>query len=202
MANTTTGNCVTADNLASMINVDQFNQMMKNTSNIATGFLNSYIKSQNEIAAPPVDVNLARYEQTALNLKREMIENHNLMIDELNKIHGIYESQLQSEKYTKELYGMLEKQNEKLHKAVENEIHTIEISDRKTYYENEQNGYAGSWSSFLNTLYKYVIIALIIIIIMKNRYKEFKLWGIVLGLALYPTLVIKIHICLMYFYFI
>jgi hypothetical protein len=189
MANTTTGNCVTADNLASMINVDQFNQMMKNTSNIATGFLNSYIKSQNEIAAPPVDVNLARYEQTALNLKREMIENHNLMIDELNKIHGIYESQLQSEKYTKELYGMLEKQNEKLHKAVENEIHTIEISDRKTYYENEQNGYAGSWSSFLNTLYKYVIIALIIIIIMKNRYKEFKLWGIVLGLALYPTLV-------------
>jgi len=189
MANTTTGNCVTADNLASMINVDQFNQMMKNTSNIATGFLNSYIKSQNEITAPPVDVNLARYEQTALNLKREMIENHNLMIDELNKIHGIYESQLQSEKYTKELYGMLEKQNEKLHKAVENEIHTIEISDRKTYYENEQNGYAGSWSSFLNTLYKYVIIALIIIIIMKNRYKEFKLWGIVLGLALYPTLV-------------
>ena len=134
MANTTAGNCVTADNLASMINIDQFNQMMKNTSNIATGFLNSYIKSQNEIAAPTVDVNLARYEQTALKLKREMIEKHNSMIDELNKIHGLYESQIQSEKYTKELYGMLGKQNEKLHKAVENEIHTIEISDRKTYY--------------------------------------------------------------------
>jgi hypothetical protein len=186
MANT--GNCVTADNLASMINVGQFNQMMKNTSNVATGFLSSYIKSQNEVNAPVVDVNLARYEQTALKLKREMIEKHDIMIDELNKIHGLYKTQIQSEKYTKELYAMLGQQNDKLHKAVEGEIHTIEISDRKTYYENEQNGYAGGWSSFLETSYKYVIIALIIIIILKKRYREFKLWGIIIGLALYPTM--------------
>ena len=186
MANT--GNCVTADNLASMINVGQFNQMMQNTSNVATGFLSSYIKSQNEVNAPVVDVNLARYEQTALKLKREMIEKHDIMIDELNKIHGLYKTQIQSEKYTKELYAMLGKQNDKLHKAVEGEIHTIEISDRKTYYENEQNGYAGGWSSFLETSYKYVIIALIIIIILKKRYRELKLWGIIIGLALYPTM--------------
>ena len=60
---------------------------------------------------------------------------------------------------------------------------------RKTYYENEQNGYAGGWSSFLNSLYKYVIIALIIIIIMKKRYRETKLWGIVVALIMYPTIV-------------
>jgi hypothetical protein len=84
MTNTTAGNCVTADNLASMINIDQFNQMMKNTSNVATGFLNSYIESQKQVTTPTVDPNLARYEQTAQNLKRDMEEKHEAMIAELN----------------------------------------------------------------------------------------------------------------------
>ena len=188
MANTTAGNCVTADNLASMINIDQFNQMMKNTSNVATGFLTSYIESQNQVNKQSVDPNMERYKQTALNLKREMTEKHESMIAELNKIHGLYATQLQSEKYTKELYKMLGIQNDKLHKAVEGEIHTIELSDRKTYYENEESGSAVWWSSFLDALYKYVIIALIIIIILKKRYRELKLWGIVIGLSLYPIL--------------
>jgi hypothetical protein len=189
MANTGTGNCVTADNLASMINVGQFNKMMKNTENVATGFLTSYVQSQNQVSTPTVDLNLARYEQTALKIKREMIEKHDKMIVELNKIHGQFVTQIQSAKHTKDLYEILGKQNDKLRKAVEGEIHTIEISDRKTYYENEQNGYAGGWSSFLNSLYKYVIIALIIIIIMKKRYRETKLWGIIIALIMYPTIV-------------
>lgn len=188
MANTTAGNCVTADNLASMINIDQFNQMMENTSNVATEFITSYVQSQNQATTPTVDPNLARYEQTALKVKRDMREKHDSMIDELNKIHGLYETQLQSEKYTKELYEMLGKQNDKLHKAVEGEIHTIELSDRKTYYENEENGSASWWSSFLETSYKYLIIALIVIIILKKRYREMKLWIIVTGLSLYPIL--------------
>jgi len=188
MANTTAGNCVTADNLASMINIDQFNQMMENTSSVATEFITSYVQSQNQATIPAVDPNLARYEQTALKLKREMTEKHDAMIVELNKIHGQYAAQIQSAKHTKDLYEILGKQNDKLRKAVEGEIHTIEISDRKTYYENEQNGYAGGWSSFFNSLYKYIIVALIIIIIMKKRYRETKLWGIVIGLALYPTI--------------
>jgi len=188
MANTTAGNCVTADNLASMINIDQFNQMMENTSSVATEFITSYVQSQNQATTPTVDPNLARYEQTALTLKRDMTEKHDAMIVELNKIHGQYAAQLQNAKHTKDLYEMLGKQNNKLRKAVEGEIHTIEISDRKTYYENEQNERAGWWSSFFNSLYKYIIVALIIIIIMKKRYRETKLWGIVIGLALYPTI--------------
>ena len=152
MANPTAGNCVTADNLASMINIDQFNKMMKNTSNVATGFLASYIESQNQVNKQSVDPNMERYKQTALKVKREMTEKHESMIAELNKIHGLYETQLQSEKYTKELYKMLGIQNDKLHKAVEGEIHTIELSDRKTYYENEENGSAVWWSSFLDAL--------------------------------------------------
>ena len=104
MANTGTGNCVTADNLASMINVGQFNKMMKNTENVATGFLTSYVQSQNQVSTPTVDLNLARYEQTALKIKREMIEKHDKMIVELNKIHGQFVTQIQSEKHTKDLY--------------------------------------------------------------------------------------------------
>ena len=110
------------------------------------------------------------------------------VIDEANYC---YVDQDYSKAYLKHLFSvneMLGKQNDKLHKAVEGEIHTIEISDRKTYYENEQNGYAGGWSSFLETSYKYVIIALIIIIILKKRYRELKLWGIIIGLVLYPTM--------------
>ena len=42
-------NCVTADNLASMINIDKFNQMIDNTSKVANNFLTSYIQSQKEI---------------------------------------------------------------------------------------------------------------------------------------------------------
>ena len=66
-------NCVTADNLASMINIDKFNKMIDNTSNVANNFLTSYIQSQKEIPVKAVDLNLERYTQTALNKQREMI---------------------------------------------------------------------------------------------------------------------------------
>ena len=78
-------NCVTADNLASMINIDKFNQMIDNTSKVANNFLTSYIQSQNEIPVKTVDLNLERYTQTALNKQREMIERHEKMMNELYK---------------------------------------------------------------------------------------------------------------------
>lgn len=181
-------NCVTADNLASMINIDKFNQMIDNTSKVANNFLTSYIQSQNEIPAKAVDLNLERYTQTALNKQREMIERHEKMMNELYRLYGLYETQLQSAKNTEDLYTMLLTQNNKLSKDVEGEIHTIEISDRKTYYETEQNGYAGWWSDFLSNNYKYVIIILILLVFMKRRFRDMKLWGIIIALALYPIL--------------
>ena len=78
-------NCVTADNLASMINIDKFNKMIDNTSNVANNFLTSYIQSQNEIPVKTVDLNLERYTQTASNKQREMIEKHEKMMAELYK---------------------------------------------------------------------------------------------------------------------
>ena len=83
---------------------------------------------------------------------------------------------------------MLTKQNAILKKEIEKLIHTIEISDRKAYYENEQNGTAGWWSHHFQNKYKYLIILLILAIVISKRYKEVKLWAIVVALALYPTI--------------
>jgi len=193
-------NCVTADNLASMINIDKFNQMIDNTSKVANNFLTSYIQSQKEIPVKAVDLNLERYTQTALNKQREMIERHEKMMNELYKTYGLYETQLQSAKNTEDLYTMLLNQNNKLSKEVEGEIHTIEISDRKTYYETEQNGYAGWWSDFLSNIYKYIIIILILLVFMKRRFREMKLWGIIIALALYPILAYYLIELLLIFY--
>ena len=180
-------NCMTIDSLSSVLDIDTFNKMITNTGNTVNGFLTSYIKSQAP-QPPTLQVEMDRYRQTALDEQRKMIEKHEKMIAELNKLFGLYESQLQSAKNTDDLYKMLQAQNLKLKKSVESEIHTIEISDRKTYYENEQNGYAGWWASVFNTTYKYLILLLILFVILKKRYNEPKLWVMIIALALYPML--------------
>lgn len=180
-------NCMTIDSLASVLDIDKFNKMITNTSDTVNSFLTSYIKSQSP-QPPTLQVEMDRYRQTALDEQRKMIEKHEKMMAELNKLFGLYESQLQSAKNTGDLYKMLQAQNIKLKKSVESEIHTIEISDRKTYYENEQNGYAGWWSSLFEKNYKYLILLLILAVIAKKRYNEPKLWGTIIALALYPML--------------
>ena len=180
-------NCMTIDSLSSVLDIDTFNKMITNTSNTVNGFLTSYIKSQAP-QPPTLQVEMDRYRQTALDEQRKMIEKHEKIIAELNKLFGLYESQLQSAKNTDDLYKMLQAQNLKLKKSVESEIHTIEISDRKTYYENEQNGYAGWWASLFEKNYKYLILLLILFVILKKRYNEPKVWAIIISLALYPML--------------
>lgn len=177
--------CVTADKLGGMLNVGKFNKMMDKVSNTATSFLTSYIKSQNAVAESP-NLDLARYRQTALNEKRIMTEKHEAMINGLNQLYGLYDTQIINAKNTEDLYKMLVKQNNKLEKNVESEIYTIDISDRKTYYENEQNSSAGWWSSVINSTYKYLIILLIVAVVLRRRTKEMKLWGTIAALALYP----------------
>ena len=180
-------NCMTIDSLSSVLDIDTFNKMITNTSNTVNGFLTSYIKSQAP-QPPTLQVEMDRYRQTALDEQRKMIEKHEKIIAELNKLFGLYESQLQSAKNTDDLYKMLQAQNLKLKKSVESEIHTIEISDRKTYYENEQNGYAGWWASLFEKNYNYLILLLILFVILKKRYNEPKVWAIIISLALYPML--------------
>ncbi len=188
--------CLQADDLESRLNVSAFNQMMNTTASKVTDFVDSYIKEQQSIkerrsiVGSSLDEN--RYRQTAMEIRRKMVEKHEQTMKILNREYGLLTTQIQNLEHTKELYEMLKKQNAILKKAVETQIHTIEISDRKTYYENEQNTTAGWWSEHFQTKYKYFIILLIIAIIISKRYKEVKLWAIVIGLALYPVLVIQV----------
>lgn len=193
---TDTSTCIQADDLESRLNISAFNQMMNNTASKVTDFVDSYIKEQHAIKEKRASVGSSleqnRYRQTAMEIRRKMVEKHEQTMKILNREYGLLTTQVQNLEHTKELYEMLKKQNIILKKAIETQIHTIEISDRKTYYENEQNTTAGWWSDFFQTKYKYLIILLIMAIIISKRYKEVKLWAIVIGLALYPVLVVQV----------
>ncbi len=182
--------CLTADDLSKQLNISKFNTMMNNTANKVTEFVNSYIEKQNDIKNEVKDksLDLNRYKQTALEIRRKMVEKHHKIINQLNRDYDILTTQIQNIEHTKELNKMLKKQNNVLKKEVENQVHVIEISDRKAYYENEQNSIANWWSHHFQTKYKYLILLLILGIVITNRYKEFKLWGIVIALALYPPI--------------
>jgi hypothetical protein len=188
--------CIQADDLGKHLNIAKFNKMMNNTASKVTDFVDSYIKEQQDIKdkranlAASLDQN--RYKQTAMEVRRKMVEKHENQMKILNREHGLLTSQIQNTEHTKELYKMLTKQNALLKKEVEKQIHIIEISDRKAYYENEQNGTAGWWSDHFIHKFKYLIILLILAIIISKRYKEIKLWAIVALLALYPIIAFTI----------
>ena len=72
------GSCVTADKLGELIDVAKFNKMMSKTTDTVNNFLDSYIQQQNDIknntANKNLELELARYRQTALNERRIMME--------------------------------------------------------------------------------------------------------------------------------
>jgi|TARA_B110000967_G_C18900997_1_gene575065 hypothetical protein len=183
------GKCITADTLGDHIDVKKFNTMMSKTVDTATSFLTSYQAEQNAKLPDQSALDYERYKQTALNKQRSMIEKHELMMIGLQQTFEYYKGQLMNTKSVQELHDMLIAQNTKLKGGVESEIHTIEISDRKTYYESEENESAGWWSNILSMLYKYLVILVIVTIIMKKQYHDKKLWGMVIGLILYPYII-------------
>ena len=188
--------CLQADDLGKHLNIAKFNKMMNNTASKVTDFVDSYIKEQQAIKDKRANLGASldqnRYKQTAMEVRRKMVEKHENQMKILNREHGLLTSQIQNTEHTKELYEMLTKQNALLKKEVEKQIHIIEISDRKAYYENEQNGTAGWWSDHFIHKFKYLIILLILAIIISKRYKEIKLWAIVALLALYPIIAFTI----------
>jgi len=183
-------NCIDANQLSKMIDLPKFNTMIANTTTVANQFLESYIKEQKDIQAGTQtrDASLEneRYMKTALDKQREMTEKHQANINILNREQTFLEQQFNSMKNTEELLKMLTKQNVILEKEVENEIHTIEISDRKTSYEDEQNIYIGWWSKHLKSMYWFLILLFICGIMLTSRYIEKRLWGIVFLLIIYP----------------
>lgn len=180
--------CVTADDLNKKLNVSKFNKMMEKTQNTMQQFLSSYMKKQSDIKDSRKDLDLEydRYRQTAINEKRILIDKHTNMMNELNKIYQFLKNAILSEKNTADLHKMLTNQNNKLLKEEEKQTYNIEIADRKTYYENKQNTFAQGLSDFLDKNYIYFVLSLVIAAIIVNRYKDKKLMGTILALALYP----------------
>ena len=91
-------------------------------------------------------------------------------------------------KNTTDLVTVLSSQNNKMKKNVENEIHTIELSDRKTYYEDARNIYLGWWSNILTHIYWLIIIVYTCGIIFTRRYTEKRQWLIIFMLIVYPRI--------------
>ena len=125
--------CLQADDLGKHLNIAKFNKMMNNTASKVTTFVDSYIKEQEAIKVKRANVGASldqnRYKQTAMEVRRKMVEKHENNMKMLNREYGLLTSQFQNTEHTKELYKMLTKQNAILKKEVEKQIHIIEISD-------------------------------------------------------------------------
>lgn len=145
------------------------------------------------------DIMLARYKKRASDLKRKMFEKSN----EKNEIIKNKEiSYVQKTDYLKNMLSLLEKykkENAVMKGRFQDQINTIEINDRKTYYEEDQNGYAAWWSKHFSKKYYIMVILFILAFIFKQFYKEAKYWIITLLLIAYPFFAKKI---LYFFYMI
>ena len=184
--------CIDATQLKKMIDIPKFNQMINNTTTVANDFLNNYIQEQNDIKNGVENRNAklieARYNKTAADKKRIMTEKHNSIMDILNRDYEFLQQQSHSMQNTTDLFTMLTKQNNKLEKNMESKVHTIELSDRKTYYEDERNIYLEWWSNLFSHVYNLLIVIFICGIIFTHNYYKKRLWVIAVLLILYPTI--------------
>lgn len=183
-------NCIDATQLSKMIDIPKFNKMINNTTEVATNFLNSYTEKQNGNKKILEDRNAKiieeRYKKTAMDKQRNMTEKHQSVMNILNREHLFLQQQMNSMQNTTDLFDVLSNQNSKMKTNVENEIHAIELSDRKTYYEDARNTYLGWWSNLLTHMYWLIIIVYASGIIFTRRYTEKRQWLIVFMLIVYP----------------
>ena len=188
--------CLTNIDLQKKLNTDDFNKKLQSVITDATGFLNSYIHDQNSIKNKTIerknDLYNERIWQTAINKQRSLLDRHNKMMEMLNNEYNTTKQVENSLQNTIDLFRILKKQNIELKKIVEEEINSIELSDRKTYYENEQNNWIGWWAHHFKTKYWLLIFLLIMGIILTKRTNEKHLWIKVAGLAIYPYIAFSI----------
>ena len=179
------GGCMTPDDLNNYLDIDKFNDMMADTTKKATYFLANFQKEQ---AAIPVVESDERYRITAMNKLRELRDEHNNLMNRLRREERYYNASIEGAENTKSLYRMIEKQNKELKLMIEKLVHNIEISDRKTYYENEQNDWVGWWGHHLKTKYWLLIFLMIVGLIITKQFTDIKKWGMIIGLAIYPLI--------------
>ena len=134
------------------------------------------------------DIMLERYKKQASKLKREMMEKSNEKIEEIKNKEISY---IQKTDYLNNMFTLLKKikkENAIMKSNFRDQINSIEINDRKTYYEEQQNGYASWWSKHLANKYFIMIILFIIAFVYKQYYKEPKYWFLTVLLFIFPFL--------------
>lgn len=182
-------NCLTADELDKKFNTEENNKKLSNVLNTAQDFITTYIKDQNESKQERENqLSQNRYKQTVSQKRRELIDDHNRKLEMVNKELKIYKSELQSYENVVDLENILEKNNNEISKSFKNKLGKIEISDRKTYYENNENSYASWWAGFFKKYYWFIILFLVSGIIITKRYTDKVLWLKTIAVIVYPFL--------------
>ena len=174
------------------IDVDKFNKMIAYTDSKSRALLGAFEK-KNDLEKQKIAEKNARnslqnerFRQTAMDIKRKMVEKHNETMDDLNQLYKMYTIQLKNEKNISELLDRINKENIILAKKALNAKNTILLSDRKTYYEYGENSSVNSTQAFLKNRYWMIIMILIVGIIITKRYTDTTLWLQIAAIALFP----------------
>ena len=176
--------CMKPEDLQNYLNIDQFNDMMDKVSQQATTFLANFQAEQKEIK-PPVD---DRYRIAALKKLRELTDQHKNLMNRLRREERYFNASIEGSENTKSLFRMIKKQNIELKALIKKIVNDIELSDRKTYYENEQNNWAEWWAHHFMTKYWLLIFLMIVGIIITKQFTNMKKWVMIIALAIYPLI--------------
>ena len=134
---------------------------------------------------------LERYEKNAEMLKKKSITKHKDFVKELKSLLAEYKGEAVYASRMQELLKIRLKENKKFKKDIDDYKAQIETSDRKTWYEIQQNDDI-KWS---NTIIRFMYYALLIIYIIfgsfltRKEYMNWKVWVIIGLYILFPFIV-------------
>jgi len=138
------------------------------------------------------DIMLDRYKTQASNLKRKMTDKANGEMANIKKTKQIYLQKIEYLNNMTILLNKLNKENAAMKSKFQDQINTIEINDRKTYYEENQNDYTEWFSKHFEKKYWIMVILFIIAFVYKQLYKESKYWIITVVLIFFPYIIKKV----------
>ena len=189
--------CPSYETLSKNLDLDKLNSLISNVTSETNSFLKDF-KKKDDVNRYELKRN--RFFRTAMKIKREMLDKHTESMKELDGLSSVYFTQLKNKYYLLDYYENLKKTNRRLVKQNRDELNDIELSDRRTYYELEENNSLKMWQKIILYLYIFSLIIFIIAIIYNKQYKNKKSWMMFVFLLIYPHViffVLKIFLSLM-----
>jgi hypothetical protein len=185
-SSSTGANCPSYEELTKNLDLDKLNSLISNVTSEATSFLTEF-KKTDDVNCNEIKRN--RFYKTAMKIKREMLDKHNEGIKELNGLSSVYFTQLKNKYYLLDYYENLKKSNRQLVKENRDELNDIELSDRRTYYELEENNSLKMWQKNIFYLYIFSLLLFIVAIFYNNQYKNMQMWMMFVFLLIYPHVI-------------